>query len=180
MKMIHLSLVGVFAVAGLAMAAEKSLSVGDPVPAFNVRDITGPNKGKTLCYRCKFGDRPVVTIFTRDTNENVVALVKDIDAQVAKNSDKKMASFVVVLTNDADATEAKLAEIAKKEGIKHVPLTVIEGDAGPDGYGVKEDAETTVMMWVDGELKVNEAFGKGKLSKDAVKTVSAETKKILN
>lgn len=180
MKMTYLSLLGVLAVAGFAMAAEKGLAIGDSVPAFNVRDITGPNKGKTLCYRCKFGDRPVVTIFTRDVNENVVALTKNIDAQVSKNEEKKMASFVVVLTNDADATEAKLAAIAKKEGIKHVPLTVIEGDAGPDGYGVQEDAETTVMMWVDGELKVNQAFGKGKLTKKDVDKVAGETAKILN
>jgi hypothetical protein len=26
-------------------------NVGDPVSAFDVEDITGPNKGKTLCYR---------------------------------------------------------------------------------------------------------------------------------
>jgi hypothetical protein len=180
MKMTHLSLLGVLAVAGLAVAADKSLSIGDPVPAFNVRDITGPNKGKTLCYRCKYGDRPVVTIFTRNVNDNVVSLVKKVDAQVEKNSDKKMASFVVVLTNDADATETQLAAIAKKEGIKNVPLTVIEGDAGPEGYGIQKDAETTVMMWVDGELKVNEAFPKGKFDAKAVDSLASQTTKILN
>lgn len=179
MKMTCVSLLGVFAVAGLAVAAEKSLSVGDKVPAFLVRDVTGPEKGKTLCYRCKFGDRPTVTVFTRDVNENIVSLVKKIDAQVASNKDKKMASFLVVLTNDADAAEAKLAEIAKKEKIENVPLTIIEGEAGPEGYGIQQEHETTVMMWVDGAVKVNEGYPKGKLTAKVVDQLAGETKKIL-
>ena len=37
---------------GLAGEAVKSgLKVGESVNAFLVDDITGPNKGKTLCYR---------------------------------------------------------------------------------------------------------------------------------
>ena len=178
-KLAQLAMVCLIAVCGVAVAGD-GLAIGDHVPAFNVRDITGPNKGKTLCYRCKFGDQPVVTVFTRDVNDSVVSLVKKVDAQVAANKDKKMASFVVVLTNDPDATEAKLAEIAKKEGIKHVPLTVMEGDAGPKGYGVQKDAETTVMMWVDGALKVNEAYSKGKFDAKAVDAVVGQTSKILN
>ena len=40
------------ATAGL-MAAElrSGLEVGEACGAFNVKDITGPNKDKTLCYR---------------------------------------------------------------------------------------------------------------------------------
>ena len=32
-------------------AVNSSLEVGEPVGAFDVRDITGPNKGRSLCYR---------------------------------------------------------------------------------------------------------------------------------
>jgi hypothetical protein len=41
------------AVIGVAFAEEvkSGLEVGKPCPPFNVRDITGPNAGKTLCYR---------------------------------------------------------------------------------------------------------------------------------
>lgn len=51
----------VFASAALVMAAvgvvvgaevvKSGLQVGEHAPAYNVRDITGPNQGKTLCYR---------------------------------------------------------------------------------------------------------------------------------
>jgi hypothetical protein len=42
------------ATVGMAVAAEElksGLQVGEKAPAYNIRDITGPNAGKTLCYR---------------------------------------------------------------------------------------------------------------------------------
>jgi hypothetical protein len=42
------------AAVGVAWAADElksGLQVGDSSSPFNVRDVTGPNKGKTLCYR---------------------------------------------------------------------------------------------------------------------------------
>jgi hypothetical protein len=41
------------AIAGAVVAGElkSGLQVGDSAGAFNVKDITGPNKGKSLCYR---------------------------------------------------------------------------------------------------------------------------------
>lgn len=42
------------AAVGVAVAAEElksGLQVGARTKAYNVRDITGPNQGKTLCYR---------------------------------------------------------------------------------------------------------------------------------
>jgi hypothetical protein len=32
-------------------AVQSGLKLGEPVGTFNVDDITGPNKGTTLCYR---------------------------------------------------------------------------------------------------------------------------------
>jgi hypothetical protein len=32
-------------------AVKSGLKPGEPVNPFNVEDVTGPNKGKTLCYR---------------------------------------------------------------------------------------------------------------------------------
>ena len=41
------------AVAGVVIAADvqSGLAVGEHAGAFNVKDITGPNKPKSLCYR---------------------------------------------------------------------------------------------------------------------------------
>lgn len=170
-------------VAGAAFAAEEiksGLPVGEQVPAFNVRDITGPSKGTTLCYRCKYGDKPVVTVFTRELSDNVKDLVKKVDAVVGKNEDKQMSAFVVVLTDDPDAVEPKLEALAKDAKLSNTPLTIIEGQSGPEEYKLSKEAEVTVMMWVEGEVKVNHAYARGKLDKKSVDQLIGETKKILN
>lgn len=170
-------------VTGAAFAADElksGLPVGfKDVPPFNVRDITGPSKGKTLCYRCAYGAKPVVTVFARELTDDVKDLVKKIDAKVGENKDKKMSAFVVVLTADPDAIEPKLEALAKDAPIANTPLTIIEGAAGPEDYNISKDAEVTVMMWVESEVKVNQSFAKGKLDKKAVEALVGETKKIL-
>ena len=121
----------------------------------------------------------MVAIFTRSITDNLTSLVKQIDEQVAKNEDKKMASFVILLSNDADGDEAKLKALAEKAGIKHVPLTIFDGVAGPPNYKIAEDAEVTVLHWIGKKTVVNHAFAKGKLDKDGVKSVVDSTAKIL-
>ena len=121
----------------------------------------------------------MVAIFTRSITDNLTSLVKQIDEQVAKNEDKKMASFVILLSNDADGDEAKLKTLAEKAGIKHVPLTIFDGVAGPPNYKIAEDAEVTVLHWIGKKTVVNHAFAKGKLDKDGVKSVVDSTANIL-
>ena len=169
--------------AGALIAAElkSGLQIGDRPPAYNVKDITGPSEGTSLCYRCKFGDRPVVNIFAREMTPEVVAFVKQINGVVGENSDKKMAAFVTLLTNDPDKDEAKLKEIAKNEGgLTNVPLTGFEGIAGPEDSKIAEKADLTVTMWVDSKVKVSHAFAKGEFKASKAKAVIADTKKILD
>jgi len=168
--------------AGALFAAElkSGLQPGDAPPAYNVTDATGPSEGKKLCYRCKYGGRPVVNIFAREMTPEVVALVKEINEVVGKNEEKKMAAFVTVLTNDPDKEDAKLKAIAKKEGgLKNVPLTVFDGVAGPDGYKIAEKADLTVTMWVESKVEASHAFAKGEFKKASTKAVVEDTKKIL-
>jgi hypothetical protein len=106
-------------------------------------------------------------------------LVKQVDEKVGAKKDKKMASFVVVLSEDPAANEAKLKELAKKEGIKNVPLTTFGNADGPENYKVSKDAEVTVLLWVGLTVKANHAFAPGKLNKDGIKAVLDDTAKIL-
>jgi hypothetical protein len=182
MKKTWALLAAVAMAAGTTVRAEEvpsGLGQGAFVGAFNVNDVTGPNAGKSLCYRCKYGARPVVSIFTRSLDDNVVALIKNVDEQVGKNGEKQMAAFVVLLTDDAAGAEKKLAEVGKSAGIKNVPLTYFDGPVGPPDYKISEKADVNVMMWVKSKVKVNHAYAKGKLSADDVKSVSGETTQIL-
>lgn len=170
-------------VSGIAGAADvkSGLQVGDFPEAFYVTDITGPQAGNKLCYRCQYGNRPVVSVFARKMDDKVAKLVKEIDGIVVKNSDeKKMAAFVTVLTNDPDAMEAELKKVADANGIKKTPLTVYENNVGPTKYKIDEKAEVTIMMWVEGDVKANFAFGAGELTEEAVGKIVADTAKILN
>ena len=90
-----------------------------------------------------------------------------------------MAGFVVLLTEDPDAAESELKAFAEKHGIKNVPLTIFDGSAGPEKYNIAQEADVTVNLWVGLKSKANYAFAKGKLDKDAIKAIIADTSKIL-
>jgi len=109
-------------------------------------------------------------IFAKEIDDNLTSLVKKIDAATAEHKKDKMGSFVVFTTDD-DGLEAKLKDLAKKEGIKNTPFT-IDNPAGPKGYDVSKDAAITVVFYVNREVKANHAFKKGELK-------SADVEKIL-
>jgi hypothetical protein len=108
----------------------------------------------------------------------LASLVKQIDSQVAKSGNLK--SFVVILTDDADKTADSLKKLANDEGIKNVPLTLMESFSGPPEYQIAKDADVTVMLWREHKVKANHAFGKGKLTDSGVKTIVSDVSKILS
>lgn len=186
MKRFFVPMFAMLAMAGLAFAGEKKaevksgLPIGTQVPAFNVKDVTGPSAGKSLCYRCQYGAKPVACIFTREITEEVATLIKEIDNQVAASGDKKMCAFVVLLTDNADEGAKKLLAVAKEKDIKNVPLTVFDGVAGPEKYQISKDAAVTVMMWNKSRVQVNQAYAAAKLPEGEAKKLAGETSKILN
>jgi hypothetical protein len=172
---------GMLLAAGIAVAGEvkSGLAAGDSPAAFNVKDITGPSKGKSLCYRCQYGAKPVAVVFTREITDEVASLVKEIDTAVGANQDKNMRGFVVLLTDDADAGAKQLTKLAEDKKISNIPLTVFDGNAGPEKYKISKDAAVNVMMWNKMRVQANHAFGSAKISADDVKKVAADTGKIL-
>ena len=181
MKRVIFPALALFVLAGLAVAADvkSGLDLGESTSPFLVKDITGPNQGKSLCYRCAYGARPVTCIFTREITPEVASLIQNIDGQVEANKDKNMRAFVVLLTEDADGGAKQLAKLASEKNIKSVPLTVFDGTAGPEEYKISKGAAVTVLMWNKSRVEVNHAFAAGKLSSDDVKTIGADTSKIL-
>ncbi|HUE17706.1 MAG TPA: hypothetical protein VMR25_26360 [Planctomycetaceae bacterium] len=160
---------------------KSGLKPGEAPPAFLVQDATGPAAGTgKLCYRCRYGGNPVVAVFTHKIDANLTSLVKEVDAQVEKNKDKKLKAFVVLLTNDPDKAEPQLKELAEKNNIKNVPLTIFDGPLGPLDYKLSPKAETTVLMWVKSDVKVNHAFSEGKLDQKSIDAIVHDTGKILD
>ena len=122
----------------------------------------------------------MVNIFAREITDDLASLVKEMDEVVGKNEKQKMAGFFVLLSEDPDAAEKKLKELAEKHKIKNIPLTVFDGAAGPGNYKIAKDADVTVLMWQgrQQEVKVNHSFRKKELDKEAVKKVVKDAAKI--
>lgn len=170
-----------------AIAAELKSGVqpGDNIGAFDVvkcagSEDDGVSLGDKLCYRCKYGNRPMVMIFSRKSDESLAGLVKKLDGAVAKNSDEKLAAFVNLLGDNEEALEAHAKEFGKKVEAPRVPVVVpVEYENGPADYGINPKAEVTVIMAVKGQVVANHAYGPGQLSKKAVDAILADVPKLL-
>lgn len=177
-KLLSLALALVMGAAVIAAEVKSGLDCGESPDAFNVKDVTGQYAGTSLCYRCRLGGRPVTAVFARTLSDELASLVKEVDSVVAKNSDKQAAAFVVVLTNNPDAEEGKVKEFAKKHGLK-TPLTLFDGESGPESYKISKDADITVNLWKKSKVEANHAYAKGALNKAEVAKVVADAEKMV-
>ena len=104
-------------------------------------------------------------------------LIKELDTCTAKHGDAKMGSFVVFLS-DEESLAKQLKEVADKEKLQHTVLA-IDNSAGPQNYKVAKDADVTVVLYTEGNVKANFAFKKGEMKEADVKTILASVPKIL-
>ena len=116
--------------AGAADATE-SLKQGDPIGPFIVTKVAGAEDdgietGESLCYRCRYGSRPMVMVFSRDAGAGVAQLVKEIDSAVSANSDSELKGLVTLLGNDRDALKKQATQMVKDSGAKHIPMVISE------------------------------------------------------
>jgi hypothetical protein len=186
------SRVGFVAVAFLAVAAvafadelKSGLQPEQPIPAFDVTKVAGAaddgvNTGDTLCYRCKYGKRPMVMIFTRKTDENLAALVKQLDEAVSKNQDKQLKAFVNVMGESPDAAKSAAKEFASKNKFTNVPVVVpVEYSNGPDNYGINPKADVTILVASNGKVTANHTFEKGLSCEACVESVIKDVNKLV-
>ena len=116
-------------------------------------------------------------IFAREVSDNLTSLVKRMDAATAKNKECKMGSFVVFCSDD-EGLEAKLKELAKKEDLKKVVLT-IDNPQGPQRYKIAKEADVTVVLYEKQKVKSNYAFKKGALQEKQIEQIVGDLSKIL-
>src|SRR4051812_33754050 len=116
-------------------------------------------------------------IFAREISDNLTSLVKKIDDATVKNRSCSMGSFVV-FCSDEEGLDKKLKELAKKQGLKKVVLT-IDNASGPEGYDIPKEADITVVLYTDKKVKANHAFKKGELKAKDIDAIVADVAKIL-
>lgn len=143
--------------------------------AFQVKAITGDKAGKTLCYVCQYNaqKRPaVVLIFTQKADDNLVSVVKAVDA-VQKNNEK----LGTVVVGVSGVTAADFEKIQTTHKLT-TPLTVAEDKDGPEKYTLNKDAAVTVLVYKeDGKVQQNFAFKTTKEAADKAKDIAAAAEK---
>src|SRR5882724_9156037 len=92
-----------------------------PVNILNADDAQC--NGKENCLVCQYGDKPVAMIFTRGTCDcpATLALIKKLDAEVAKVGKDKMSAAIIYLSDD-ETVKSKIGEMAKSQNITNVSL----------------------------------------------------------
>jgi hypothetical protein len=187
MKTHHVALLAA-ALAFLALLATPVLAentvvsgpqVDQKVPGpFHPLNINGSRAGEKNCLYCSNGNNPVAMIFARKCTPELNTLIKKIDAETVKNKDAKMGSFVVFLSDDGDLAK-KLEQVAKKDNLKECVLSIDDNPAGPKGYNVAKDADVTVVLYVERQVKANYAFKDGELKEKDVEKIVSDVSKIL-
>ena len=149
------------AVAGEAV--ESGLQPGTGIGAFLVTKVAGAEEdgvktGANLCYRCRNGPRPQVMVFTRSSDEKVVALIQALDRAITANPDSNLRAFVNVLGESNDIASENAKKFAETSKATNVPFVVPnEVENGPDNYGLNVKAEVTVIIANKSKVTANVA-----------------------
>jgi hypothetical protein len=117
-------------------------------------------------------------IFAREVSDPLASLVKKIDAATGENKGCRMGSFVVFL-GDEEGREKALKDLSEKQSLKNIILASMSTVSGPTAYKVAKDAEITVVLYTQRNVKVNYAFKKGALKDEDIEKIVGDLKKIL-
>lgn len=147
---------------------------GERVGAFTVTKVAGNAndgvaEGKSLCYRCKMGNRPVVMIFARTADQSLAKLIDELEEELKEHEDDKLTGFVNMIGSDAESLKAAAAKFVKDNGIERVAFVVPEdAENGPGNLKISPEADLTVVCYKGGKVEASHAFKKGELNSDTI------------
>jgi hypothetical protein len=132
---------------------------------------TGPERGRSHCYVCETGDRPVVIVFARTLSEPLGKLAGQIDRAVTRNKSADLRAWVTFLHEDQASFDPKVVAWAKQHALRNLPVGVFEDKGGPPSYRLAADADVTVLLSVRQRVVARFAFRRGELNEAAVAEV---------
>jgi hypothetical protein len=146
--------------------------VGELVPTFYSRAVTGPLMNKSVCYICRNGERPVVMVLLNGgVGPEVEPLLKSIDRLVDRNRASGLRGFGVLLSSEPLRDASRVQTFAFDAKIA-MPLTVAtEAVAGPSCQRVHPDAAVTVIVYEKRRVEANFSYRAGELDGDAVREI---------
>lgn len=181
-----LALVCTYVAGGTAFADSSSndgLKQGDSIGVFYVTKVAGAEDdgvepGEDLCYRCRYGSRPIVMVFARDAGGKVTELVQALDKAVADNEEESLRGLLTLMGEDAAVLKTEASEIATQGKVKHVPLAVAKETAtGPMNYKLSVDAPVTIVLAKDSQVVSTHTFSADAID---VSNVMKQVQEMLN
>ncbi|HVK15244.1 MAG TPA: hypothetical protein VM597_41275 [Gemmataceae bacterium] len=165
---------------GFAAAKDPCVSgpqVGQRPGPYSFLVASGPERGQPTCYVCETAEKPGVIVFSRDLSAPLAKLLAQCDATVAARPKGELRAWMTVLGEKTVTIDA-LGQWAKDAGLKSVPTGVFDDPVGPPTYKLAEDAEVTVLLFVDRKVVSNFAFRPGELDDKAVERIADEVGKL--
>jgi hypothetical protein len=169
--------------ASAADTATECLKEGDSLGAFYVTKIAGAENdgveaGDELCYRCKYGQSPMVMVFTRKGGSNVNEFVGQLDKAVAANKESKLKGLITILGDDQSTLKSQATAIATESGAKNIPVVVAaDSETGPLSYRIDPASDMTVVVAKGGKVVNTHSFSADSVD---VAAVMKEVEQMLN
>jgi hypothetical protein len=141
-----------------AEPTEQALIKGSDLGAFYVTKLGGASDDKvdvddTICYRCKYGSRPQIIVFTRSSDDSIVKLIRHLDELVKSHEQSQLKAFVNVLGDDKNSASDTAKKLASVSMSKLIPLVVpVDHRAGPAAYKLNAKAKLIVMIAKEGKV----------------------------
>ena len=164
------------ATAAAADPCESGVPVGRRPGPYSFLVATGPERGQLTCYICEQEDKPTAVVFARRLSAPLGTLLQGLDAIAADKADAGFKAWMTETTSAADLDA--LAAWAKDQGLKSVPVGAFEDPVGPPAYLLADDAEVTVLLFVNRKVVGNFAYREGELDKAAVGDVLKSVPKL--
>jgi hypothetical protein len=175
-----LCVLGVFVVSSFAADPCRSgLQPGQRPGPYAAVISTGPERGRSHCYVCETGDRPVVIIFARGLSTPLGKLAQQIDRAITQHKTAELRGWITFLNADQTSFDPKVVEWGQKYALRNLPLGVFEDKGGPPSYRLNPEADVTVLLSVKQRVVANFAFRTGELNDAALADVLRALPRIL-
>lgn len=173
--MLCAAVVASLAFASSSQAADSEcLGEGDPIGAFYVTKVAGADsdgveKGQELCYRCRYGSRPMVMVFARKNSDKLNELVGQLNQAVGSHSDAQLKGFVTLMGQDAGSLKKAAEKIASSAKVDNVPVVIAKDlKSGPQNYKLDPSAEVTIVVANNSRVVANHMFSADEIDVAAV------------
>jgi hypothetical protein len=138
---------------------------------------SGPERGQPTCYVCSTEDKPAVIVFARSLSDPLARLLGKCDEAIARLPKDAMRGWLTVLGEKTVGLD-DVGKWAKQSGLKAVPVGVFDDPVGPPSYKLAEDADVTVILFVERKVTANFAFRAGELDDAALGRVADELSRL--